>query len=391
MNIDIVSIVGARPQFIKAAAISRAIAEHNRKSPDYSITEKIIHTGQHYDGFMSSVFFEQLEIRWPDYNLRVGSGSHGKQTARMLEKIERILVTETPACIIVYGDTNSTLSGALAAAKLHIPIAHVEAGLRSFNRRMPEEVNRVLTDHVSDILLCPTKTAVENLANEGISEGVYLVGDVMYDCLRLYTKKAKAIEQKTLKKLGLRSKSYYLATVHRAENTDDRNRLQDIFNALDQISGTEHPIVLSLHPRTRQKISEGNVVPGENIRIISPVPYLEMMALEMNARAILTDSGGIQKEAYWLKVPCITLRNESEWTETVDSGWNVLAGTNCKRILQAVEQAESRPTWYENLLGGNGHSAKQICRILLKSFGKQQEVTVESKKFQAETSPLRNE
>lgn len=379
MNIDIVSIVGARPQFIKAAAVSQAIAEHNRKSSDYPIAEKIVHTGQHYDRFMSSVFFEQLEIPKPDYNLRVGNGSHGKQTARMLEKIERILVTEAPACVIVYGDTNSTLSGALAAAKLHIPIAHVEAGLRSFNRRMPEEVNRVLTDRVSDILLCPTETAVENLVNEGISEGVYLVGDVMYDCLRRYAKKAKAIEQKTLKKLHLRSKSYYLATVHRVENTDDRNGLQDIFDALNQISSTERPLVLSLHPRTRQKITEGKVVPGDNIRIISPVPYLEMMALEMNARAILTDSGGIQKEAYWFKVPCITLRNESEWTETVDSGWNVLVGANRKRIVQAVEQAEARPTWYENLLHGNGHSAKQICRILLKSFGKQQEATATRK------------
>jgi UDP-N-acetylglucosamine 2-epimerase len=377
MKTVFISIVGARPQFIKAAAVSRAIAEHNRKFPEYPIAEKTIHTGQHYDGLMSGVFFEQLEIRKPDYNLCVGSGTHGKQTARMLEEIERILITEAPAFIIVYGDTNSTLSGALAAAKLQIPIAHVEAGLRSFNRRMPEEVNRVLTDHVSDILLCPTETAVANLTSEGISEGVYLAGDVMYDSLCLYAKKAKAIEHKTLKQLGLESKSYYLATVHRAENTDDGNCLQDIFDALDKISSTKYPVVLSLHPRTRQKISEGNVVAGESIRIIPPVPYLEMMTLETNARAILTDSGGVQKEAYWLKVPCITLRNETEWSETVDSGWNVLAGPNYKRIVQAVEQAESHPNRYENLIYGNGHCAKQICRILLKSFAGYQQMTAE--------------
>ena len=360
----IVSVVGARPQFIKVAAMSRAIAEYNKKSSKATIFEKIVHTGQHYDENMSKVFFDELEIPQSDYNLGVGSSSHGEQTGKMLEKIENVLVREKPDCVIVYGDTNSTLAGALAAAKLHIPVAHVEAGLRSFNRRMPEEINRVLADHVSDLLFCPTEAAVNNLANEGISDGVYQVGDVMYDSVLYYTKKAKAIEQKTLKRLDIRSKSYYLATVHRAENTDVTDRLRSILEALCAISTKECPTVLPLHPRTGKKIVELGLTPSDDIWITPPVSYLEILTLENNAGIILTDSGGVQKGAYWFNVPCITLRDETEWVETVKSGWNVLVGVERTRIVEAVRMVSNGlpKTWQP--FYGDGHAAGQICEVL---------------------------
>jgi len=363
-TIKIISIVGARPQFIKAGTISRAIVEHNRRSPDSEIMHSIIHTGQHYDENMSEVFFRELEIPKPDYNLGVGSGSHGKQTGRMLEKIEVVLLKEKPDCVIVYGDTNSTLAGALAAAKLHISVAHVEAGLRSFNRRMPEEINRIMTDHISDILFCPTETAVKNLSREGISKGIYQVGDVMYDSVLFYAEKAKSIEQKTLKKLNVQPRSFYLATVHRAENTENSDRLQSIFNALRDVSSPQSPTLLPLHPRTKKRFVEIGLGKSNDVQIIEPVSYLEMIALERNARAILTDSGGVQKEAYWFKVPCITLREETEWVETVESGWNTLAGANKKNIINAAGAYKKFRSDSPNTVYGNGHAAHQICEVL---------------------------
>ena len=362
--LKLVTVVGARPQFIKAAAVSRAIVEHNGKFPDSTLEEKIVHTGQHYDENMSKVFFDELEIPRPDCNLGVGSGTHGEQTGNMLEKIEQVLVREKPGLVIVYGDTNSTLAGALAAAKLNIPVAHVEAGLRPFNRRMPEEINRVLADHVSGLLFCPTEAAVKNLANEGISKGVYQVGDVMYDSILFYAKKAKTVERKILERLDLHSKSYYLATVHRAENTDNIKRLRSIFEGFNNISASECPTLVPLHPRTKKKLSEPGLLCSNCVRLIEPVSYLEMIALEQNARAILTDSGGIQKEAYWFKVPCITLREETEWVETVQSGWNVIVGADEQSIIKAVSGADKLQVVSQGTMYGNGDAGNRICEII---------------------------
>ena len=316
----IVSIVGARPQFIKAAVVSRAL----RKVP--GVSEVLVHTGQHYDDNMSRVFFEELEIPEPDHHLGVGSGSHGAQTGRMLEAIERVLLTEKPDWVLVYGDTNSTLAGALAAVKLHVPVAHVEAGLRSFNRRMAEEVNRVVTDHVADLLFAPSKAAAENLDREGIPrERVHLVGDVMYDAALYYGAKAETTSR-ILERLELKPKEYILATVHRAENTDASARLRAIFGGLMRVAN-EWPVVLPLHPRTRQALErEGLLTEAERVlRIIPAAGYLDMMMLEKHAWLIATDSGGVQKEAYFYRVPCVTLREETEWVELVELGWNRLA------------------------------------------------------------------
>jgi len=320
----IVSIVGARPQFVKAAVLSRELRKEH--------TEILVHTGQHYDSNMSDVFFQEMEIPVPDYNLNIGSGNHGEQTGAMLKGIEEILLIEKPDWCLVYGDTNSTLAGALAAVKLHIKVAHVEAGLRSFNRRMPEEINRVLTDHISDLLLCPTQTAVDNLRNEGITQGVHLVGDVMYEALMWAVEKSKT-HSTILTDLNLTPKNYLLATVHRAENTDDTEHLGNILSAFNQIQET---LIWPVHPRTRKKLEEMHWQPGKHIQLIDPLGYLDMVQLEENTRMILTDSGGIQKEAYWLQVPCITLRDETEWVETVQSGWNTLTGTNPDKILSAI-------------------------------------------------------
>ncbi len=325
----VASIVGARPQFIKLAPLSKALRESG-------IDEIIIHTGQHYDEGMNKLFFDELEIPEPDYNLGVGSGNHGEQTGKMLMQIEKVLLIEKPNLVIVYGDTNSTLAGALAASKLHIPIAHVEAGLRSFNRKMPEEINRILVDHISDILFCPTQTAVENLKREGIANGVYLVGDIMFDSL-MHFSKISSIKSKILEKLNLKPKEYYLATVHRAENTDDYERLKNILMALSEISQSDKPVIFPIHPRTKKMVDFfelNNLL--DKILVIEPLGYLDMIKLEKNAKAILTDSGGVQKEAFWLKVPCITLREETEWVETVELGWNKLVGDDKERILSAV-------------------------------------------------------
>lgn len=329
----VVTVVGARPQFIKAAPVSREL----RKAR----TEILVHTGQHYDDAMSAVFFRELDIPEPDYNLGVGSGSHGEQTGEMLKRIEAVLVEEHPDWVLVYGDTNSTLAGALAAAKLHIPVAHVEAGLRSFNRRMPEEINRVLTDHLSTLLFCPTPTAVENLRREGITQGVHAVGDVMQEALLWAAERART-QSTILERLGVQEKGYLLVTVHRAENTDDPARLEAILEAFAQIA---EPIVFPIHPRTQARVEMFNLKSRleriAHLQVIPPVGYLDMVRLEQAARTILTDSGGIQKEAYWLGVPCITLREETEWIETVEAGANVLVGTNTTRIVEAVRESKA--------------------------------------------------
>lgn len=356
----ICTVIGARPQFIKAAAVSRAIAEHNRLAPgDAHFTEIIIHTGQHYDDDMSAIFFRELEIPEPAYNLNIGSGTHGQQTGEMLAAIEKVLIAENPDWVLVYGDTNSTIAGALAAAKLHISIAHVEAGLRSFNRRMPEEINRVVTDHLSSILFCPSQIAVNNLTDEGILKGVNIVGDVMADALQFAVSK---VQSKTdiKEKFHLQHGTYLLATIHRAENTDNKERLQNIINALNSL---EETIVLPIHPRTRKILNGMNCRIKPHIRIIDPVGYFDMTALEKSARMILTDSGGIQKEAYWLNVPCITLRDETEWLETVEKGWNKLTGANPTAIIDAVQNF--KPPDEHLSLYGDSHTAEKIIKMIL--------------------------
>lgn len=350
----VVTVVGARPQFVKCAPVSRELRK--------VATEVLVHTGQHYDENMSEVFFRELQIPEPDYNLDVGSGSHGEQTAEMLKRAEEVLLRERPDIALVYGDTNSTLAGALAAAKLHIRVAHVEAGLRSFNKLMPEEINRRLTDHVADFLFCPTKTAVTNLRAEGITERVYLVGDVMYDSI-LHNAGLAESKLAVVERLGLTSKKYALATVHRAENTDDPARLAGILQALDEIA-CEFPVILPLHPRTRRHMETLGVATA-NVRILGPVSYLEMLCLEKHARMIFTDSGGVQKEAYSLQIPCVTLRDETEWGETVESGWNVLAGTDPGRILRAARNA-SRPRVHPDLFG-EGCASQLIVAVLRQS------------------------
>jgi UDP-N-acetylglucosamine 2-epimerase len=355
----LINIVGARPQFIKVGPVLRAIEKHNREHPDRPIREVLVHTGQHYDYEMSKVFFEELELKEPDYHLGVGSGSHAYQTGEMLKRIEEVLLAERPDWVLVYGDTNSTLAGALAAAKLHIPVAHVEAGLRSFNKRMPEEINRVLADHVSDLLFCPTKTAVENLRREGITEGVHLVGDVMYDSV-LYNGELAERRSDILKRLKLKPKGYALATIHRAENTDDSQRLEAIFRALEQIA-QQIPVIVPLHPRTRERLAELGLSP-DHVRIIEPVSYLEMLLLERDAKVILTDSGGVQKEAFFFRVPCVTLREETEWVETVEAGWNVLVGCDPERIVQAARSAQPGEEGASPY--GEGCAAAQIVKVL---------------------------
>ncbi len=361
----IITVVGARPQFIKAAAVSRAVAKHNGEAAtEVRVEELIVHTGQHYDANMSAVFFEELRIPEPRYNLGVGSGPQGRQTGAMLEGIERILVDEQPDCVLIYGDTNSTLAGALAAVKLHIPVAHVEAGLRSFNRRMPEEINRIVADCVSTLLFCPTRTAVENLHREGVTKGVYNVGDVMYDSVLFYA--GMAAEKSTiLSRLSLTAKSYCLATIHRAENTDDLGRLAEIFAGLSAIEGT---VIAPLHPRTRKIMAAAAIEVGESVRIIEPVSYLDMLLLERNARMILTDSGGMQKEAFFLNVPCVTFRSETEWVELLDIGANFLAGCERNGVSEGVAwAADWAPQEAAASLYGNGSAARLVVEILARN------------------------
>jgi UDP-GlcNAc3NAcA epimerase len=323
----IVAIVGARPQFIKCAVVSHEIRKDH--------AEIIVHTGQHYDPEMSDVFFDELRIPKPDYNLGIGSGSHGKQTGEILAKVEKVLIQEKPELVLVYGDTNSTLAGALAAAKLHIPVAHVEAGLRSFDRTMPEEINRVVTDHVSDYLFCPTQTAVKNLTDEGVTRGVHLVGDVMADALA-YNKGLALGKSRILETLNLTKGSYSVLTIHRAGNTDNRENLTNIISA---VSESGMPVIFPVHPRTRKYLKKYGLLGWmpQNIRIMEPLGYLDMIHLMGNAKKILTDSGGVQKEAYILGVTCITLRENTEWVETLHDGWNVLTGSDEHKILSALK------------------------------------------------------
>lgn len=359
----IITIIGARPQFIKAAPFSAAIRREH--------TEILVHTGQHYDNNMSDIFFDELGIPKPDYNLGVGSGGHGAQTGRMLEKIEELLFKERPDGVLVYGDTNSTLAGALAASKLHIPVFHVEAGLRSYNKLMPEEQNRVLTDHISDLLLCPTQTAIENLAKEGIISGVINTGDIMYDAVLrnigfARSRYAKGVWLDQLRAENgelpaLEERKYYLATVHRAENTDNIKKLQDIFNAFGKL---DKPVLLPLHPRTRKIIVEHDI-PIDNIIVIQPVGYLLMLYLTANAYMVVTDSGGLQKEAYFLQTPCTTLRDQTEWVETLENGWNMLSPIDLDAIIHTVTRELTCLKYPQPQLFGDGHAAEHICQAIL--------------------------
>ncbi len=348
----ILSVVGARPQFIKAAPVCRALRRAG-------IEEALLHTGQHYDLGMSDVFFVELGIPAPQYNLAVGSGSHATQTATMLIGIEETLLTERPDYLLIYGDTNSTLAGALAAAKVTVPVAHVEAGLRSYNRTMPEEINRVVADSLSTLLFCPTLVAQDNLAREGITSGVHVVGDVMYDAVLSSLPRAEEVAPGLLSRLGVERGGYLLATVHRASNTDDPANLASIMAALNTCGET---VVFPMHPRTRQAMEAVGIVPAGNVLTTGPVSYLEMLGLEKHARKILTDSGGVQKEAMWLQVPCVTMRRETEWVETVELGWNTLTGADPTCILAAL--AAPRPQDLLPLVYGDGHAADKIAGLI---------------------------
>jgi len=321
----LVSIVGARPQFIKLAPVSRALRRTNE--------EVIVHTGQHYDDGLSGTFFRELGILLPDYTLGIGSGSHGAQTGHMLGAIEEVLVLEQPEAVIVYGDTNTTLAGALAAVKLHIPVAHVEAGLRSFNHAMPEEINRIVADHVASRLFCPTEVARRHLAAEGIVDGVEVVGDVMYDLLLQVRMQLAERASDLLPALAVAPGAYVLATIHRAANTDDPANLRRILQALGDLS---MPVVFPIHPRTRNAMGRHGIVPSKAIRLVDTVGYLDMLTLEQHAFRVVTDSGGVQKEAFILGVPCVTLREDTEWPETVAANWNILAGSSPTAIADAV-------------------------------------------------------
>ncbi|MEZ4735128.1 MAG: UDP-N-acetylglucosamine 2-epimerase (non-hydrolyzing) [Caldilineaceae bacterium] len=353
----LVTVIGARPQFIKAAPVSKALRQAGH-------SEYLVHTGQHYDHNMSQIFFDELQIPQPDCNLATGSGSHGRQTGQMLMQIEEVLQQQQPDWVLVYGDTNSTLAGALAAVKLQIPVAHVEAGLRSFNRTMPEEHNRVLTDHCADLLFCPTRTAVDLLAKEGIVQGVHLVGDTMYDAVLQFADLARR-RSTILSELGVKPKDYLLATVHRPYNTDEPENLRNILRAFGELDA---PVIFPVHPRTRKKIAELGLDHPQssiaNLQFIEPIGYLDMLLLLQQARLLLTDSGGMQKEAYFFAVPCVTLRPETEWIETVATGWNILVGADQAKIVTAV-QHHQWPPGEPPALFGNGQAAEAIATLLL--------------------------
>ena len=349
----VITIIGASLQCTKDAVLSRAFKEHS-----LDVQEIIVHTGQHYDANMSDVFFDELDIPRPDYNLGIGGGTHGQNTGRMMEKLEGLMMSVRPDWVLVYGDTDSTLAGALAAAKLHIPVAHVEAGLRSFNRKMPEEINRVLTDHVADLLFAPTETGRQNLLNEGIAEGkIKLVGDVMYDASLFY--KDKARRPKLPAELDIQGGDFVLCTIHRAENTDDPQRLKDIFQG---VGASEEQVILPMHPRTKAKVEDIGIDIPENVRVIDPVGYLEMVWLEANCRCVATDSGGVQKEAYFFEKPCITMRDETEWVELIEAGWNILVGANSGKIVNAIHGCAIGSE--NELLYGEGRSGIEIVQLI---------------------------
>ncbi len=346
----VASIVGARPQFVKLAPVSGELRKYH--------TEVVIHTGQHYDYLMSQLFFEELNIPPPDYNLGVGSATHGKQTGEMLIRIEEVLLRKKPDWVLVFGDANTTLAGALAAVKLGIPVAHVESGMRSYNRSMPEEINRICADHVSDLLFCATPASVENLAKEGITEGVHFVGDVMYDTLLVNLDRAES-RSEILETFGVKPASYLLVTVHRPVNTDNVKNLTAIMSAF---AALDEEVVFPAHPRTVRALELAHIRPGPNVRLIDPVGYLDMLVLERNARMILTDSGGVQKEAYLLAVPCVTLREETALVETVEVGWNRLVGSDTASIISAAK--DFSPTGDRPPIFGHGDAAKHIVAIL---------------------------
>ena len=349
----IASIVGVRPQFVKASVVSKQLRKEHE--------EVLVHTGQHYDYKMNNVFFSELNIPEPEYFLGIGSGSHGYQTGEMLKKIEEVLIKEEPDLVLTYGDTNSTLAGALAAAKLHIKTAHVESGLRSFDRSMPEEINRILTDHCSDLLFCPTKNAVDNLRKEGITTNVHLTGDVMADSL-LYNKEIAETRSTILSDLDLNSKEYAVATIHRASNTDNKENLTNIVDAFSQLDET---IIFPVHPRTQKLLKEYGLYESlsSSVKLVEPLGFLDFIKLMAHSKMILTDSGGIQKEAYILKVPCITLRENSEWVETIEDGWNVLVGTDKEKIFQAVNSFHPSLKLHKDRFG-NGDAAEKIAAII---------------------------
>ena len=355
----IITIIGARPQFIKAAVVSREIMTRENE-----ISEIIVHTGQHFDSNMSDIFFSELDIPRPLFHLGIGGGTHGQNTGRMIEAIERVLMKEKPSIVLVYGDTDSTLAATIASVKLHIPIAHVEAGLRSFNRKMPEEINRVLTDHASDLLFTPTETAAKNLALEGIAgKKVKQAGDVMYDAALYYGSKVEQLSS-LLTQLGIHSKKYMLLTLHRAENADNKERLDAI------IGGLEHypnDIVWPLHPRTKKMLDVFGIRLSSKIKLIEPVGYLDMIMLEKHAELIATDSGGVQKEAYFHQVPCITMRDETEWKELVHCGANTVTGANTRQIIDALDLfAGIDQSVFSLPLYGDGHAGKKIVDHLIK-------------------------
>lgn len=353
----ILTIVGTRPQLVKVAAVSRELRKH--------FAEILVNTGQHYDYNMAGVFFDELNIPKPDYDLGVGSDTHGRQTARMIIAIEGVVEKENPDAILVYGDTNSTLAGAMVASKLHIPIIHIEAGLRSYNKEMPEEINRIMTDHVSDLLFAPTQSAVKNLKSEGITQGVHQVGDVMYDAV-VYNM-ALAEEKYTLNNFNLVSKEYVLGTIHRANNTDNKERLEAILKAFMTL---DEKVFLPLHPRTKNKIAtfglDTILKESNNIEIVEPISYLEMLLLEKHAKAIVTDSGGVQKEAYFSKVPCITLRDQTEWIETIETEWNRLVNPLEENLAEKLSNLKpGRPI---TDLYGDGEAAKKIIGIMKEHY-----------------------
>ena len=355
-------IVGARPNFIKIAPICMALKE-NSKFPF-----KILHTGQHYDQIMSDIFFQELNIPSPDYNLHIGSGSHGSQTGKMMIKLEELCLEEDFSAMVVIGDVNSTLAGALVASKLHIPVVHIESGLRSFNRSMPEEINRIVTDHVSDLLFAPTRIGMENLEKEGLSKRSVFSGDVMYDMTLKGQELAKE-KSNILDELNLEPGQYFLATLHRPYNVDDPIILQEIMNGFSQL---EKPVLLSAHPRLRKNLERNNISPGANIRITQPFGYLDFLNLEQHAQKIITDSGGIQKEAFFVQTPCITLRPETEWIETVETGANILVtDRSTKSILEAVEK-NIQPN-YQSRPYGNGDASEIIVNAMHSQFFTNQE------------------
>jgi len=344
----IVSVIGARPQFIKAAVISKVVEKLE------NVKNILIHTGQHYDENMSKIFFDELEIPRPNFNLEVGSATHAVQTAQIMMRLENVLIKEKPDWLLVYGDTNSTIAAALTAAKLHIRIAHVEAGLRSFNRIMPEEINRITTDKISDLLFAPTENAMKLLAKEGLANNAVNTGDVMYDSVLFYEKLAEkkySLEQIT------NLDEFYLATIHRAENTDNERNLQNIFSAFSELN---FPVIIPVHPRTRLKLNK--IKYSNNVKIIEPVSYLEMILLLKNAKKVLTDSGGLQKEAYFLGKPCLTLRTETEWVETLKNNWNIITGANIENILEKISLD---PTGPRGNYFGEGNAGEKILNELL--------------------------